>query len=243
MHSALRWILVALLLTGSATPGRAFTDAELIDGFEKTVFGAEYWNFGWQASRVKKFAGPARVYVDDRSGAGRGADAIRFLVSLPALIDGLELEVVAEPSEANFRVYILSRANYRQVVINEIYNRPASSFAPGNCLVRVVSTGNGIERADAVIVADEGEFRFQRCLAEEILQGLGPTNDDRRLAASIFNDSSRHASFTDFDRHILNMLYHPAILPGMTRVEVRRILPAVVAEVRGRLLGTSVSKH
>ena len=53
--------------------------------------------------------------------------------------------------------------------------------APGRCVVRVVSGPGGIARADAVIVADEGETLFRRCLIEEVLQGLGPLNDDARL--------------------------------------------------------------
>ena len=68
-----------------------------------------------------------------------------------------------------------------------------------------------------------------------MLQGLGPVNDDATLPESVFNDASRHASFTPFDRHILNMLYHPSIRAGMTRMEVRRLLPAIAAEVRIRL--------
>jgi hypothetical protein len=99
---------------------------------------------------------------------------------------------------------------------------------------------SGITRSDAVIVADEGDFLFHRCMIEEILQGLGPVNDDRSLTESVFNDRSRHASFTAFDRHILNMLYHPLILPGMTRLEVDLVLPTIVTEVRERLAATTI---
>jgi hypothetical protein len=228
-------LLIALIVALQATPSRAYSDAELIDGFTRTIFGSEYATWGWQASLVKKFAGPVRVYIDDRSNAGRRADVRRFLRSLPRLISGLQLSVVDSPAEANFRVFVLNRPAYRGVVTGEIYGRPSSSFAPGRCLVRVVSSRYGIERSDAVIVADEGEFLFQRCMVEEILQGLGAVNDDPTLADSVFNDASRASTFTSFDRHILNMLYHPLVLPGMTKMEVRRVLPAVAAEVRARL--------
>jgi hypothetical protein len=158
---------------------------------------------------------------------------------LPALIEGLDVDVVTDAAEANYRVFVIDRADYLEVVSREVYGRPSSSFAPGRCLVRVVSTSFGISRSDAVIVADEGEFLFRRCMVEEILQGLGPVNDDRALDRSVFNDRSRHATFTAFDRHILNMLYHPLIQPGMTRMEVARLLPAVAAEVSARLQATS----
>ena len=51
----------------------------------------------------------------------------------------------------------------------------------------------------------------------------------------MFNDTSRHSTFTSFDRHILNMLYHPLIEPGMTRREAARVLPEVAADVQARL--------
>jgi hypothetical protein len=228
-------LLVPLLLALPATPGRAFSDAVLIDGFNRTVFGSEYPSWGWQSFMVKKFDGEVRFAIVDRSSARRGGEVARFVRSLPGLVRGLDARLVENERAANFRVFVVDRAEYRSVVANEIYDRPTSAFAPGKCLVRVVSGRNGISRSDAVIVADEGEFLFRRCMTEEILQGLGPVNDDPTLADSVFNDGSRNAEFTRFDRHILNMLYHPAIRPGMTKVEARRILPEVAAEVRARL--------
>lgn len=227
--------LLALVLALQAAPARAFSEAELIDGFERTVFGSEYPGFGWQSAMVKKFTGPVRFFVDDRSAARRGAEVVRFVRSLSGLIGGLQAGLTDDPQSANFRIFILDRADYRAVVTREIYGRATSSFAPGKCLVRVISSGMGISRADAVIVADEGEFLFKRCMVEEILQGLGPVNDDATLLHSVFNDASPHVSFTAFDRLILNMLYHPSIRAGMTKMEVRRALPPVAAEVRTRI--------
>jgi hypothetical protein len=228
-------LLAAFLLAAPAPPALAFSDAELVDGFERTIFGSEYPTWGWQAYMVKKFAGPARFNIEDRSAAGRRDEVRRFVRSLPRLIRGLDVSIVSDPAAANFRVFIVDRAAYRGVVTGEIYDRPSSTFAPGRCLVRVVSGRNGIDRSDAVIVADEGEFLFRRCMTEEILQGLGPINDDPTLDESVFNDSSQHAAFTSFDRHILNMLYDPRIRPGMTKIEVERLLPEVLADVRARL--------
>ena len=153
----------------------------------------------------------------------------------PSLIAGLAVDIVGSADEANFRVFVIDREAYRQVVSREVYGQSSSSSKPGKCLVRVVSTRSGITRSDAVIVADEGDFLFHRCMVEEILQGLGPVNDDATLEESVFNDRSRHSSFTSFDRHILNMLYHPLIEPGMTRREAARVLPGVAADVQSRL--------
>jgi hypothetical protein len=222
----------------AATPAGAFSEAALIDGFERTVFGAEYASRGRQALVVKKFVGAVRVHIEDRSQVRRGGEVEAFVRSLPDLVRGLAIDVVADAAEANYRIFVLDRADYRRVVSREVYRRPSSSFAPGQCLVRVASTAGEITGSDAVIVADEGELLFRRCMVEEILQGLGPVNDDATLAESVFNDSSPHRRFTLFDRHILNMLYHPLIRPGMTLAEARAVLPAVAREVTARLGAT-----
>src|SRR6185503_5475181 len=70
-------LIAALLVFASATPGRAFTDAELINGFNRTVFGSEYQRFGWQSRVVKKFIKPVRLFVDDRSTARRRGEVKR----------------------------------------------------------------------------------------------------------------------------------------------------------------------
>jgi hypothetical protein len=228
-------LLIAALLLPAAPPARAFDQAALVDGFMRSVFGSEFSGWGWQANIVKKYTVPVRFYVDDRSGRRGTGEVVRFIRALPHRIAGLQASIVDQPGEANFRVFVVDRDAYRGVVAGEIYGQPSSGFAPGKCLVRVVSGLNGISRSDAVIVADEGDFLFRRCMVEEILQGLGPVNDDPVLAESVFNDTSTHARFTAFDRHILNMLYDPRIQPGMGRIQVRRLLPAVAADTLRRL--------
>lgn len=227
-------VLVGMSLAPFA-PAAAFTDASIVDAFYKTVFGSEYGGGGWQSRIVKKYVKPVRFYIDDRSGTGRGAEATRFVLSLPSLIYGLETSVVDNPSRANFRVYIIRRSDYRDIVSTRIYRNRSASFAPGKCLVRLISGRRGISRSDAVIVADEGDFLFHRCMVEEILQGLGPVNDNVSLTESVFNDRSKHATFTLHDRYLLNMLYDPRIEPGMTIRDVHPLLPSVVARVKARV--------
>jgi hypothetical protein len=228
-------VVAGALSPFGAAPARAqsYSDAQLVDAFGRTVFGGEYAS--WNSRAVKKFTGPVRFYIEDRSGLGRRAEAEDFIHTLPQAIKGLDVAVVDDPRRANFRILIIRRGDYRQVVTKEVFGRPRSDFAPGKCLVRLVTGTRGIVRSDAVLVADEGEFLFRRCLVEETLQGLGPVNDDETLVDSVFNDTSRRSTFTSHDRHILNMLYDPRIRPGMSRAETEAVLPSVVRDVRRRL--------
>ncbi|WP_205470652.1 DUF2927 domain-containing protein [Breoghania sp. L-A4] len=223
-----------LVCAGAQGHAGTFTNRELTEGFVRTVFGLEYRTWSWQPYLVKKYTGPVRFYVHNLSKANRLPMAHRFLLEIGNKIDGLQTTIARSAAQANFHVYIVDRPQYAETVQNHIYDDP-SADAPGRCLVRVMSDKSGISRSAAVIVSDEGEFLFRRCLIEEVLQGLGPMNDDESLEHSVFNDSSRHARFTEFDRYILNMLYDSRIMPGMNAKAARDVLPAVIRDTRKRL--------
>lgn len=221
-------------LGGIPAKARAASDAEVIAGFNLTVFGAEYSPFGYQSNYIRKFRGPVRFYIHNLSRRNRSGDVRRFILSLNNSIRGLRTQIVSNPSQANFNVYVVDRADYLATVRDKVY-RSTNAQAPGKCLVRSVFSRSGIRRSDAVIVSDEGESLFNRCKAEEILQGLGPLNEHASLRESMFNDRSRHTRFTRFDRLILNMLYDSRIRNGATREAVQRLLPQVLRDARRRV--------
>lgn len=232
--------LSAILFAGflSTAPTLAandtFTTEELLYGFEKTVFGLEYRSWSWRPYLVKKFTRPVLFQIHNLSSRDRTKTVQQFVHEIDKRVDGLKTAIARDPAEANFEVYVVDRDQYERVVKTEIYKSERANV-PGRCLVRVVSGRNGIKRSAAVIVSDEGEFLFKRCLVEEVLQGLGPMNDDEDLTHSVFNDSSRHSRFTVFDQLILNMLYDPRIKPGMSQKQTQSVLPLVVRDARQRV--------
>ncbi|HMB47977.1 MAG TPA: DUF2927 domain-containing protein [Afifellaceae bacterium] len=235
----MRLLLLLFVLALTLFPARIaqavrFSDEQLINSFNSTVFGAEYSSWGLHTRIVKKFAKPVRVYIDNRSRLDRRRAVRKFVRSLPRSIKGIRITIVDDPDDANYVIYVVDRNAYKDVVRNEVYRRRTMNV-PGRCLVRVISSPSGIRRSDAVIVSDEGEFLFRRCLVEEVLQGLGPVNDNKSLTYSVFNDTSKHDRFTRHDRYILNMLYDKRIKPGMSLNEVSKILPAVIRDARRRV--------
>jgi hypothetical protein len=235
LDSLLRRTIVVLSAAFLLAPAaaRAASDAEVIRGFNLTVFGAEYSPLGFQSNYVRKFNGTVRFYIESLSRRDRSAEVRAFIQSLNRSIAGLSTQIVSSKSQANFVVYIVDRKDYENVVRDKVYRR-ATASTPGKCLVRSVFSRSGISRSDAVIVADEGEALFDRCKAEEILQGLGPLNEHPSLRESMFNDRTRHTQFTRFDRLILNMLYDRRIRNGATLEEVQKILPDVLRTAKGR---------
>ncbi len=229
------FLLVSGLFSGTGKAiAQPFSTEELLNGFQKTVFGLEYRAWSWRPYLVKKFTVPVRFYVHNLSRKNRKPTVHAFVRNVGRKVHGLSTGLASSPGSANFQVYVVDRSQYQEVVRRDVYKNPKSD-APGRCLVRVVSGRRGIKQSTAVIVSDEGEFLFRRCLVEEILQGLGPMNDDEALTHSVFNDRSRHSRFTAFDQILLNMLYDDRIKPGMSTKQVSSVLPMVARDAKRRL--------
>ncbi|MTI00647.1 DUF2927 domain-containing protein [Roseibium sp. RKSG952] len=238
MRSACRFIAAILasvtLTVSTQAASDSFSTEEILTGFNKTVFGLEYRAWTWQPYLVKKFTVPVRFYVHNFASRDRSATVRRFIGEIDRKIDGLTTAFAASPNHANFQIYVVDRNQYEAVVKRDIY-KDQRAEVPGRCLVRVVSGRRGIKRSAAVIVSDEGEFLFRRCLVEEVLQGLGPMNDDEALVHSVFNDSSRHSRFTVYDQILMNMLYDPRVAPGMSAKQIETLLPLIARDARRRV--------
>lgn len=205
------------------------SDAELARGFLSTVFGTEARGSG--SGIVKKFRGPVRFEVVNASAKDRRKTVESFIRSLPKMIGGLDARLAGTNEAPNFKVVIVDRENYVTQARADAFGN-AFAHVPGECMAKIEFSGGAIKRATAVIVSDEGEAQFRRCMVEEILQGLGPVNDDSSLAASCFNDRSRHARLMPLDRGIVAMLYDPRLAAGTTKAQAKAMLPDLIERAR-----------
>jgi hypothetical protein len=89
-----------------------------------------------------------------------------------------------------------------------------------------------ISRAEVILPVDAGEFMFYDCAYEELLQALGPINDDSSVPWTMFNDDVQMGFFDRYDQYLLNILYDPRVHPGMTKQEVGSLLPQILPTVR-----------
>lgn len=226
-------VLLATLALNTTGLARNFSDKEIIRGFHLTVFGSEYSRFVFQSKYVHKFDGPVRFRIHNHAKRDRSQQAANFIASLNPRIRGLDAGL-ARNGRANFDLFIVDSEQYGETVRREIGDRRGSRIE-SKCLVKSTFSRSGNIRSVAVIVSDEGDALFRRCLIEEILQGLGPLNEHPSLTKSLFNDHSRHSSFTKFDRYILNMLYDRRIRNGDRPSDVQKVIEAVLADTKQRL--------
>jgi hypothetical protein len=213
---------------------KSFTDPEIVEGFMKTSFGAEYHLAG-RVDRIRKYDGPVRVFADGNH-ATRKAQLAKIVADIGQRIQHLDIAMTDRAEDANVTVQLvrdrdLTRtiaANYGRERAREI----KSSLDP-QCLSAFRKNERfEITHSDVILTVDNGDFVFFDCAYEELLQALGPINDTSSVPWTMFNDKVSMGFFDVYDQYILNLLYDPRIRPGMTVEQVKAVLPQALADVR-----------
>jgi hypothetical protein len=213
---------------------KSFTDSEILDGFFKTAFGAEFHLAG-RVDRIRKYDVPVRIFVDGNR-ADRKAQLAKVVADIARRVQHLDIAMADTSDAANVVV--------KMVRDRDLYRTIAKSYGPDRareirasldpqCLSGFRKNDKfEIEHSDIILTVDNGDFIFFDCSYEELLQSLGPINDTSSVPWTMFNDSVQMGFFDVYDQYILNILYHPSIKAGMTVQEVNAVIPQVLAEVR-----------
>jgi Protein of unknown function (DUF2927) len=214
---------------------KSFTDGEIVDGFLKTAFGAEYHLAG-RVDRIRKYDGPVRVFADGVRRNNRKVQLAKVVADIASRVRHLDIAMADSRDSANVIVKLVrDRDLYR--TISTFYGsdraREIRSNLDPQCLSGFRKNDKyEIEHSDVILTVDNGDFIFFDCAYEELLQSLGPINDTNSVPWTMFNDSVQMGFFDVYDQYILNILYDPRIRAGMTVQEVKAVLPQVLADVR-----------
>ena len=213
---------------------KTFTDSEIIEGFMKTAFGAEYHLAG-RVDRIRKYDAPVRVFADGNR-PDRKAQLSKVVADIAQRVQHLDIAMVDTSDGANVLVKLVrDRDLFRTISTfygSERAREIRSSLDP-QCLSGFRKNDKfEIEHSDVILTVDNGDFIFLDCAYEELLQSLGPINDTSTVPWTMFNDNVSMGFFDVYDQYILNVLYDPRIKAGMTVTEVKAVLPDVLADVR-----------
>jgi Protein of unknown function (DUF2927) len=213
---------------------KSFTDAEIMDGFFKTAFGAEFQLAG-RVDRIRKYDAPVRVFVDSNR-PDRKAQLGRVVADIGKRIAHLDIAMTTDSDAANVTVKMVrDRDLYRTITASygEDRAREIRASLDPQCLSGFrKNDAFEIQHSDVILTVDSGDFTFLDCAYEELLQSLGPINDTSSVPWTMFNDDVQMGFFDIYDQYILNILYHPSIKAGMTVQEVKAVLPQVLLDVR-----------
>ena len=212
-----------------------FTDAEILEGFFKITFGAEFYTAG-NVDRIRKYNVPVRVVIDSRARPDRRNQVMTAIDDIRRRIRHLDLAVTDNAEEANAQV-ILVRDRALGRTIRSVFGvdrgrRIQKSLQP-QCLSGFRKDNSyRIMHSTVILAVDIADFTFFDCVYEELLQALGPINDDASVPWTMFNDEVQFGFFDVYDQYLLNILYHPRIQPGMTRTQAEAVMPDVMRDVR-----------
>ena len=214
---------------------KSFTDNEIIEGFFKTAFGAEFHLAG-RVDRIRRYAMPVRVFATGVNRPDRKAQLAKVVADIGRRIAHLDIAMASTIDDANVVVTLVRdrdliptvRRFYGEERAREIKN----SLDP-QCLSGFRKNERfEIEHSDVILTVDKGDFIFLDCAYEELLQSLGPINDTNSVPWTMFNDQVSMGFFDVYDQYLLNILYDPRIRPGMDVEEVKAVLPQVLVDVR-----------
>jgi hypothetical protein len=216
------------------TEKKIFTDSEIIEGFLKIAFGAEYHLAG-RVDRIRKYDGPVRVFADGNR-ADRKAQLSKIVADIASRVQHLDIAMADSLDDANVQVKLVRDRDLHRTITtfygSERAKEIRSSLDP-QCLSGFRKNEKfEIEHSDVILTVDNGDFVFFDCAYEELLQSLGPINDTPSVPWTMFNDNVSMGYFDIYDQYLLNLLYDPRIKAGMTVQEVRAALPDVLADVR-----------
>jgi hypothetical protein len=226
---------LAEIVSRQRTEKKAFTDREIVDGFFKTAFGAEYHLAG-RVDRIRKYDEPVRVFADGAARPDRKAQLARVVADIRTRVQHLDIAMADSSEAANVTVRLVRDRDLNQTIAT-FYGaeraREINQSLDPQCLSGFRKNEKyEIQHSDVILTIDNGDFVFLDCAYEELLQSLGPINDTDEVPWTMFNDDVQMGYFDLYDQYLLNILYHPQIKAGMTVQEVTAVLPQVLADVR-----------
>jgi len=221
----------------------SFSDDEIRDGFFKIAFGAEL-QLGQRVERIRKFDEPVRVYVFNEGSPSRAVQVASIIADIQARIKQLDISMTQDMRAANLFVMLVQERNLKPA-IRSLYGRERANqiqrALDPQCLSGFAKDKRyRIRHAEVVLPVDADDSVFYDCAYEELLQALGPINDDRSVPWTMFNDDVQMGFFDIYDQYLLNILYDQRIRPGMTKAQVSAVLPEVLPRVREWITASNV---
>jgi hypothetical protein len=88
-----------------------------------------------------------------------------------------------------------------------------------------------IDYSNVFVIVDQGEDVFLNCAYHETLHAFGLLNHADANPWTTLNQNRSVGYLTVYDRLLLTILYDPAVKPGMTKAEMKNVLPGIVRKI------------
>ncbi len=194
-------------------PKRKYTSEET-NYFKEIALGAE---FTTNPSLIRKWQGDLRIQVigsptsEDLKTLKTVTDEINNLIS------GINLKIV--DNSPNVKIHFVPVSEFKKYEPN---------YQPGNDGYAWVNWNqNNVIYSANILIAKTGVNQKERShlIREELTQSLGLLRDSYKYKNSIFYQPWTDINqYSQLDKTLIQMLYQPEILPGMTKSQVANFL-------------------
>jgi hypothetical protein len=210
-------------------PRKALTiyDESLIEYFNDVALGFE---FGGASEVTRKWTTEMKIFVGGNNHPELVAELQNIIGEINTLAtDGFRASVVTDTLESNFYIFLGSGATYSKRfpwlanLVQTNWGLFSISFDPTNH----INGGSMYVDTDRA-----NSFEEKHLLREELTQSLGLGRDSHRYPSSIFHASwSETTQYSDMDKDLIRLLYHPLMQIGLDRVQCTdRLREIIISE-------------
>ena len=211
-----------------------FTSEELIRGFLALAFGSDL-NIGAKSKGVRRFDRDIRARVASGGSVDRKAAMERIVLEYAAKVPNLRLRMATGNEPADITVHLIDEKQFAGAIETAFGRATAREFVARTdpqCMTSVRSDSDGeIETSLSFVIVDQGDDVFLDCAYHELLHAFGLSNHDDKNPWTSLNQERLVGYLPVYDRALLSLLYDPRIEPGLTRAELRALLPKVILDL------------
>ena len=212
-----------------------FTAAELTRGFMALAFGSDL-RVGARAHGIHRFDHPIRVRISSSGSIDRSARMRAIVEEYAREVPDLRMSLARDGEPADIDIRLIDEQDFKSALIAAFGAKIARAFVARTnpqCMTSVKSKTNGeIVHAISFVIVDKGDPVFVDCAYHELLHAFGLSNHDARNPWTTLNQKRIVGYLTRYDRSLLTLLYDPRVLPGMSPVRLRTVLPDVIRDLR-----------
>jgi len=209
-----------------------FSPRELSRGFLALAFGSDLL-IGKRPKGIRRYDHPITAHVIPGGSVDRTSAMEKILDEYADKVPALKLSVTAN-EQADIEVRLIDEKNFNAALVAAFGAKVARTFVARTdpqCMTSVKSDAAGeIVHSVSFIIVDKGERVFFDCAYHELLHAFGLSSHDQHNPWTTLNQNRMVGYLSVYDRSLLTILYDPRTKPGLTRAEVRKILPSIIKD-------------
>ena len=199
-------------------------DLDVISYFKEIALGFE---FGSSSELTRKWCSEMKIFIGGDTNPNLLNELNKIIGEIEDLsTDDFSIEIVSDSAKSNYYLYFGKGEDYANLFpsqssyVNSNWGLFSIWWNSVNCLNR------GHMYVDIYRADDKGQ---KHLLREELTQSLGLAKDSNKYQNSIFQSSwTTTTSFSQIDKDLIRLLYHPEMQTGLNESEVDVLLRNVI---------------